>query len=346
MHPRTRPLSIAAAMLATATAIALAAPLAVAAPDPVLAERVLKLTRGTQWHEVAAIKIGFKTHHPQGMVKIGDEFFVSSVEIAKPTTRYPEPRDGYDRDTGEGVGHLFKIDPNGELLGDLVLGEGAVYHPGGIDYDGESSGCRWPSTGPTAGHRLPRRSEDDESGGGVPLRAITSAASSTTPTPARCTACPGARAASTPGRSARDGKITNADAKPEALRVMNPAQYIDYQDCHYLASRRMLCSGLNNYRTKPDGTPFSLGGWRSSTWPTTARSGRCRSSCGRRRATHDAKPVLRRADGCGPARLLHARRRRFDALRLRGRGALTETRRHQSTFTERSRKRVADDAHR
>jgi hypothetical protein len=58
-----------------------------------------------------------------------------------------------------------------------------------------------------------------------------------------------------------DGKITNADAKPEALRVMNPAQYIDYQDCHYLGQRRMLCSGLNTYRTKADGTPFFLGGW-------------------------------------------------------------------------------------
>ena len=63
------------------------------------------------------------------------------------------------------------------------------------------------------------------------------------------------------GRSARDGRITNADAKPEALRVMNPAQYIDYQDCHYLGRRRMLCSGLNNYRPKADGPPFRLGGF-------------------------------------------------------------------------------------
>jgi Family of unknown function (DUF6454) len=35
--------------------------------------------------DLAEIPIGFKTHHPQGMVKIGDAFFVSSVEITVPT---------------------------------------------------------------------------------------------------------------------------------------------------------------------------------------------------------------------------------------------------------------------
>ena len=42
---------------------------------------------------------------------------------------------------------------------------------------------------------------------------------------------------------------------------MNPAQYIDYQDCHYLGGRQMLCSGLNNYRPKADGPVFRLGGF-------------------------------------------------------------------------------------
>src|SRR5262245_13747501 len=39
-----------------------------------LADRILKLTRATKWSEVAAIRIGFKTFHPQGMVKIGENF--------------------------------------------------------------------------------------------------------------------------------------------------------------------------------------------------------------------------------------------------------------------------------
>jgi hypothetical protein len=42
--------------------------------------------------------------------------------------------------------------------------------------------------------------------------------------------------------------------------VPNRAHYIDYQDCHYLGGRRMLCSGLNNYRRGADGPIFPLGG--------------------------------------------------------------------------------------
>ena len=59
----------------------------------------------------------------------------------------------------------------------------------------------------------------------------------------------------------RDGKVTNADAEPEKLRVMNGALYIDYQDCKYGGRRRMLCSGLNNYRAAADGPTFRLGGF-------------------------------------------------------------------------------------
>ncbi|HZB62773.1 MAG TPA: DUF6454 family protein, partial [Microvirga sp.] len=101
-----------------------------------IAERVTKLSRGTQWKPVAAVPINFLTHHPQGMVKIGETLFVSSVEIKAATKRFPQPVDGYDRDVGAGVGHLFKIDMKGNLIADITLGEGSVYHPGGIDYDG------------------------------------------------------------------------------------------------------------------------------------------------------------------------------------------------------------------
>src|SRR5580765_8644555 len=97
-----------------------------AAPDEarsIVAERVTKLTRSSSWTLVASVPIAFRTFHPQGMVKIGETLFVSSVEVI-------------DRDAGKGVGHLFKIDKAGNLLADLRLGEGAIYHPGGIDYDG------------------------------------------------------------------------------------------------------------------------------------------------------------------------------------------------------------------
>ena len=77
----------------------------------VISERVKKLTRAIKWTQVAAIPINFNTYHPQGMVKIGDTYFLSTSTSGKPTTRYAQLQDGYDRDTGEGVGHLIKFEP-------------------------------------------------------------------------------------------------------------------------------------------------------------------------------------------------------------------------------------------
>src|ERR1700682_139109 len=46
----------------------------------VVSERVKKLTRAIKWTAVAAIPINFNTYHPQGMVKIGDTYFLSDYE--------------------------------------------------------------------------------------------------------------------------------------------------------------------------------------------------------------------------------------------------------------------------
>ena len=103
-------------------------------PDGVAAEFV-KLGKGTRWMP-ASVPLGFRTHHPQGMVKVRDDFFLSSVEIIERTQRFDQPVGGYDRTPGKGKGHLFRFDAQGRLLADVTLGQGDVYHPGGIDYDG------------------------------------------------------------------------------------------------------------------------------------------------------------------------------------------------------------------
>lgn len=102
----------------------------------VVSERAMKLTRESVWRLTDRVAIAFRTFHPQGLVKIGGAFFVSSVEVTVRTKPLPDGRGDFDRDTGAGVGHLFKFDAAGTLLGDLKLGDAAMYHPGGIDYDG------------------------------------------------------------------------------------------------------------------------------------------------------------------------------------------------------------------
>ncbi|MDQ2963056.1 MAG: DUF6454 family protein [Pseudomonadota bacterium] len=226
----------------------------------VISERVKKLTRAIKWTQVAAIPINFNTYHPQGLVKIGDTYFVSTVDIRKPTTRYAQLQDGYDRDTGEGVGHLIKFDAKGSLITDLTLGEGSVYHPGGIDYDGKSI---WV---PTAEYRPNSRA--------ILYRVDPGTMKATEVL--RYGDHIGGLVYNTESKTLHgvswgsrrfyrwtfdgDGKVSNASTRPEDLRVPNRSNYIDYQDCKYLGRQEALCSGLNMYQPKKDGPRFALGG--------------------------------------------------------------------------------------
>lgn len=248
------------AVAALAIAVVTTGALAVG-PDVAVSDRVKQLTRATPWKQTATIPVNFNTHHPQGMVKIGDTYYVSSVEIITPTKRYPTAVGGYDRDTGEGKGHLFKIDGKGNLLADLPLGEGSIYHPGGIDFDGKYIWVPVAEYRPNSKAIIYRvdpktmKAEevfryDDHIGGIVhntddgTLHGVSW----------------GSR------RFYRwildpKGKVTNADVAPEALRKPNRSLYIDYQDCKFVGRSEMLCSGLNNYQPKKDGPRFSLGGF-------------------------------------------------------------------------------------
>lgn len=227
---------------------------------PQAADRVTRLTRTSHWTHAASVRLGFKTHHPQGLVRIGDDFYLSSVEIATRTTPFPQPIGGYDRDTGAGTGHLFKFDNAGNLLADLRLGEGSIYHPGGIDYDGRHI---WV---PVAEYRPNSRA--------ILYRVD----------PATMKGTEVLRFADHIGAIVHDvddntlhgvswgsrrfyrwtldaaGRVTNGHVAPEKLRTLNPSHYLDYQDCKYAGRRRMLCTGVTEMRTAPGAPPFRLGG--------------------------------------------------------------------------------------
>jgi hypothetical protein len=240
-----------------------AIPSALSAAEPdraVLAERVAKLSRGTQWKPVTAVPINFLTHHPQGMVKIGDTLFVSSVEIQQPTKRFPQPVDGYDRDTGVGVGHLFKLDMKGNLIADITLGEGTIYHPGGIDYDGKYI---WV---PVAEYRPNSRSivyrVDPETMKAEEMFRFADHIGGVVHNTDDKTLHGVSWGSRRFYRWSLDanGKPTNASEAPERLRALNTSHYLDYQDCKYVGKSRMLCSGVTEMRVTPEASPFRLGG--------------------------------------------------------------------------------------
>jgi hypothetical protein len=202
----------------------------------------------------------FRTFHPQGMVRIGDDLIISSVEVRTPTRRYPAPVNGYDRDTGEGVGHVFKADLEGNLLADLRLTDDAAYHPGGIDYDGESI---WV---PLSEYRPDSRSTIYK----VNPRTMTAVEVFRYPDSI------GAIVHNTDDRTLHGvswgsrrfyrwtmdagGRVTNAEVPRDRLATLNPSHYIDYQDCKYLGARRVLCTGLSDLRPSPTAPAFRLGG--------------------------------------------------------------------------------------
>lgn len=217
----------------------IAAVLFAAPPDPrsAVADRVMTLSRTSTWTLAASVPIAFRTFHPQGMVRIGDTLFVSSVEVI-------------DRDAGKGVGHLFKIDQAGNLLADLRLGEGALYHPGGIDYDGTHI---WV---PVAEYRPDSRT--------IVYRVD----------PAAMTAAEVFRFADHVGAIVHNTDRRTLHGVSWGSRrffrwtmngrlqetAANPSHYLDYQDCKYLGRERMLCGGVTELRLAPAAPAFRLGG--------------------------------------------------------------------------------------
>jgi hypothetical protein len=209
-----------------------------------------QLDRRAVWRQTAAIPLRFNTHHPQGMVRVGDDFYLSTVEVIEQTKRSPQAS-GHDRSAGAGFGHLIRFGIDGRPHEDLRLGEGTIYHPGGIDYDGRHI---WV---PVAEYRPDSRSIiyridphpplvaaevwrlADHLGGLIHRRTDQTL-----------------HAISWGSRwfyqlTPRTGQVR---------RRPNPSFYIDYQDCHYLGGNQMICGGLRNYEDQSTGQRLSLGG--------------------------------------------------------------------------------------
>ncbi|HTE53679.1 MAG TPA: DUF6454 family protein [Kofleriaceae bacterium] len=222
------------------------------------------LGRNAIWTQLSAVEMqGWTTFHTQGLVKIGDAFFVSSVEVLEPTVPNGTQTDALydfsiDRSVGVGRGWLSKFSADGHLLGQVELTHGSIYHPGGIDFDGESL---WV---PVAEYRPNSHSEiyrvdpdtleaelafrvDDHIGGivhnrhGGTLNGVSW----------------GSRRLYTfepHGRGHGHGEPRD----PESSWTPNGDSTIDYQDCHYHGVEYMLCGGVASYAT-PSG-PIAFGG--------------------------------------------------------------------------------------
>jgi hypothetical protein len=210
--------------------------------------------RSTAWTQLAALSLHFPTFHPEGLVVTADRFYLSATEILEPTVKYPVPIDGYDRTPGRGVGHLFVIKRDGTLVKDLRLGQGIVYHPGGIDRRGHDL---WV---PVAQYRPASSAEIDH----VDLRTLTVTRLFTV--------------ADHIGGIVYDetthhlvgntwGSRTFYEWTPAGRLVRtwkNPTNLLDFQDCQYVPDARMACTGVTGLPQTPSAggasATYELGG--------------------------------------------------------------------------------------
>ncbi|WP_336319728.1 DUF6454 family protein [Streptomyces lavendofoliae] len=230
-----------------------ASPAAVTEPDDsneAVVTAVRQLSRGTVWALMGKVPFNFPAHHPQGITRGYDHrLYVSTAEIVEATQRYDHPVDGYDRTPGRGLGHVFVTDAEGRALGQVTVGEGTVYHPGGIDFDGETLWVPAAEYRPDSRSIVYRVDPDtlavteafrfgDHIGGIVRdretglLHAVTW----------------GSRRLLT---FTTDGQLLH--------RADNKSHFVEYQTCVTAGAGHMVCTGISEYPL-PDTGVFSLGG--------------------------------------------------------------------------------------
>jgi hypothetical protein len=222
--------------------------------DTALADAFNSVDRNTAWKQTSKLKLNFPTYHTEGIAYSQDHIFLSAVQILEPTVKYPTPQDGFDRTPGKGIGHLFVMDKAGNLQKDIILGEGDMYHPGGIDFDGtnvwvpvaqyrpDSSAIIYKVNADTLD--VSKQFEVNDHFGGIVLDKQTG---------------------HLVGNTWGSRRFAEWDLQGKELSSwQNPNYFIDYQDCQYVPNARMLCAGVTNLPQTPaaGGTAatYELGG--------------------------------------------------------------------------------------
>lgn len=183
--------------------------------DAAVAETVASLTRATTWQLVDELPLRFETHHPQGMARIGPTWWISTVDV----------------DARRGL--VMAVDGRGDLVERVPIGDGQCYHPGGMDFDGVALWIPCAEYRPDSTTTVYRMEP-----GGAPERAFD--VDDHVGALARC-GFEGDLVGWSWG--SRRFYRWSVDGHLRAARV-NPAFFVDHQDCQWLDSGHLLCGGV------------------------------------------------------------------------------------------------------
>jgi hypothetical protein len=180
-----------------------------------IADTAASFTRSTAWELVDELPLQFDAYHPQGMVRVGSTWWVSTVDV--------------DRRRGL----VLAIDAQGQLLEEIPVGDELRYHPGGMDFDGEAFWIASAEYRPNSSATIYRMTP-----GGLPEHVFD--VDDHVGAVARCGV--GGDLVGWSWGSRRfyrwsvDGQLLNA--------TVNPSFFIDHQDCQWLDTGHLLCGGV------------------------------------------------------------------------------------------------------
>lgn len=183
--------------------------------DAAISATVASMHRTTTWTLVDELPLRFDSHHPQGMARIGSTWWISTVDI--------HARRGL----------VMVVDDGGDVVEQVPIGDSVRYHPGGMDFDGASLWIPCAEYRPDSttsvyrlqpGERPQLVFELDDHVGAL----------------ARC-----GPEGDLVGWSwgSRNFYRWTIDGHLRAARV-NPAFFVDHQDCQWLDSGHLLCGGV------------------------------------------------------------------------------------------------------
>ncbi|MCU1390690.1 MAG: hypothetical protein JWL72_4028 [Ilumatobacteraceae bacterium] len=174
-----------------------------------------RLSRRTSWQLIDELPLAFDAHHPQGMARVGETWWVSTVDIANR------------------LGFVLAVDRTGHLVEQVRVGDASRYHPGGMDFDGEAFWIAAAEYRPDSTAVIQRfvpghAAEDvfvvDDHVGAV----------------ARCGGDGDLVGWSWGSRRfyrwSVDGTLLDSRT--------NPAHFVDHQDCQWLDTGHLLCGGV------------------------------------------------------------------------------------------------------
>jgi hypothetical protein len=199
-----------------------------------LARTATRFTRATPWELVGEVPLRFDAAHPQGMVRVDGNWWISTVDIA--TT----------------AGAVLVVDESGALVERIAVGDGVRFHPGGLDHDGTDLWVASAEYRPRSTAVVERLSTDLAAGPPRPVRAFT--VDDHVGAIVRLGAAGDLVGWSWGSRRLRRWQVDGT----LVAEVRNPGHFVDHQDGQWLADDLVLCGGVATVAGA--GGPRSLGG--------------------------------------------------------------------------------------